>query len=932
MRVLRVNRLQIAMIAVLGFVLVLFFWSGTAFAAVYTISDDAAGGDCDLIGFWDSASKTCTLTSDLNLPEILPGAGIDLVGSGISLNGDGYVITGQSSGTGISIIGASDAMVTNIKVRQFDTGILVENSTKSNIYNTDISQSVVAVSIYDSEDISVSENDFDLNHDTFDVFTSIDIEFSSNNVDRTEDDAVGIFDTTNIRFFNNNIYRTADNGIGIFNSSNISLTNNTVDSSGDAGIGIFDSTSTIFSRNRVSNSADEGVGFFDSSGNIIKNNTFESNGWSGLYIYNSDHLIWSNNFIDNKIGIDASSGMNNMVARNYWSDYDSPEEGCSDMDSNGICDSPYIFVMGQDDLPRTSMAFDSDGDGLDDNWELYGIDSNGDGDVYDDEDINLPALGADPLHKDVFVEIDYLENVGDLFPSQLPHTHRPQPGAIEAVIDAYKKSPVQNPDGSTGINLHVDISDAIRETAENIEFGYASDASTSGSIYYDWGPYYDIRANPKYFQSARNGIFHYALFVHDFEGTKWGGVGSKPGDKFIVCNSPTRLFTSLAFMHELGHNLGLGHGGQDYINYKPNYLSIMNYSFSRGGLWRDGLNGVLDYSHFASPREMPILDEYLLDETVGLSGGPSNYDTFYWHMSVPDVIQPIYQPFAVNVGGPVNWNLVNGYESNIQLSINRDELYDQLISFDDWYFLQEGGVFISGTSSTSPTMSFPSHEEINALSADYLVDVNAAADEYISPGDTAISSFTLTNQGTQDDEYSISAISEHGWISQAPVAHISLAAGESSQIIVEAKAPPAITEETIDELSVTAQSQNNSNISDSATTHTIACGEPMLALSNTPAYWSSLADYRKRNLSVDFKITRPSKIGDVSIDHITSNHGVFVNTGLPLTPEGEIVGEWDFTVEYTVPAIADSFETTIFASTRDACGNTYEYPRPWPGV
>ncbi len=30
-------------------------------------------------------------------------------------------------------------------------------------------------------------------------------------------------------------------------------------------------------------------------------------------------------------------------------------------------------------------------------------------------------------------------------------------------------------------------------------------------------------------------------------------------------------------MHELGHNLGLRHGGMDDLNCKPNYLSVMNY-------------------------------------------------------------------------------------------------------------------------------------------------------------------------------------------------------------------------------------------------------------------------------------------------------------------------------------------------------------------
>ena len=33
------------------------------------------------------------------------------------------------------------------------------------------------------------------------------------------------------------------------------------------------------------------------------------------------------------------------------------------------------------------------------------------------------------------------------------------------------------------------------------------------------------------------------------------------------------------FVHELGHNLALSHGGWDEINYKPNYLSVMNYCY-----------------------------------------------------------------------------------------------------------------------------------------------------------------------------------------------------------------------------------------------------------------------------------------------------------------------------------------------------------------
>jgi hypothetical protein len=42
------------------------------------------------------------------------------------------------------------------------------------------------------------------------------------------------------------------------------------------------------------------------------------------------------------------------------------------------------------------------------------------------------------------------------------------------------------------------------------------------------------------------------------------------------------------FMHELGHALGLHHGGNDDSNWKPNYLSIMNYFFQMGGVPESG--------------------------------------------------------------------------------------------------------------------------------------------------------------------------------------------------------------------------------------------------------------------------------------------------------------------------------------------------------
>ena len=53
-------------------------------------------------------------------------------------------------------------------------------------------------------------------------------------------------------------------------------------------------------------------------------------------------------------------------------------------------------------------------------------------------------MGADPHHKDVFVELDYMP------------PHAVGNDVILPVVDAFRNAPVTNPDGMPGINLHVD--------------------------------------------------------------------------------------------------------------------------------------------------------------------------------------------------------------------------------------------------------------------------------------------------------------------------------------------------------------------------------------------------------------------------------------------------------------------------------------------
>ncbi len=78
------------------------------------------------------------------------------------------------------------------------------------------------------------------------------------------------------------------------------------------------------------------------------------------------------------------------------------------------------------------------------------------------------------------------------------------------------------------------------------------------------------------------------------------------------------------FAHELGHTLGLKHGGVDITNCKSNYQSVMNYLFQIRGLikYADGL-AYVDYSAQA----LPDLSEGGLSESQGIGSAATTYRT-----------------------------------------------------------------------------------------------------------------------------------------------------------------------------------------------------------------------------------------------------------------------------------------------------------------
>lgn len=148
-----------------------------------------------------------------------------------------------------------------------------------------------------------------------------------------------------------------------------------------------------------------------------------------------------------------------------------------------------------------------------------------------------------------------------------------------------------------------------------VSIAYDVDAAGNG-VHYD---YYKAR----FFNPARAGIYHYCLFAHDYRGGGSSSGLSFSARDFIVTlgswsgSTGTDEDQSGAFMHELGHNLGLGHGGGDGVNFKPNYTSVMNYAntYTVDIDFDGAVDGPLDYSHgFNAP-----LNEGSLDENAGVA-------------------------------------------------------------------------------------------------------------------------------------------------------------------------------------------------------------------------------------------------------------------------------------------------------------------------
>jgi hypothetical protein len=338
---------------------------------------------------------------------------------------------------------------------------------------------------------------------------------------------------------------------------------------------------------------------------------------------------------------------------------------------------------------------DSDGDGLWDDWEEFGIDSDGDG------EIDYRLKDANPRRKDVYLEIDYMGKackemeIDDMGKVCDGHSHKPSAEAIAMVVAAFAKAPVSNPDGSTGITLHAEVSNEIPHIPV-IQFG--EDRIEFGKDFADLKNTHFDKPN------ARRFVYRYVIFAHRYDraDNDSGGLAETPGDDLLVTlTNVNDMGVAGTLMHELGHSLGLKHGGGDDLNDKPNYRSVMNYRFQYSGVpyWERPLRPEratpvreygyrIDYSRL----QLPTLQETALDENLSVYDAASSaregtpgIPVIEFNCPPPPTGPRLAIVETAEPGGGHDWNCNGNFgDTGVQADLNKDREETELKGFNDW--------------------------------------------------------------------------------------------------------------------------------------------------------------------------------------------------------------------------------------------------------
>lgn len=484
-------------------------------------------------------------------------------------------------------------------------------------------------------------------------------------------------------------------------------------------------------------------------------------------------LVDSDLDFDDFLDVNPTAGkfgllLNFNMETGTWSSDDLP-------DNQGFSSGP---LSGYDEDGTATIFFeiavdydgDFDADGIPNGIERFGIrDDNGDV-IPNTNGFGFPM---DPCRKTVAVEVDYMVKVSD--PPQLSdHTHKPLDLAIQDAVDMFNNAPIDAnpgcpypgfPTQTTGVNLVVDVDDVLAHEADTT---FDSQEATD-----------DFRTiRDSHFTDARKPYFIYNAWVHNLKGRgSTSGISDGYGGAGFVVS--LGLWTPVngdrneqfgTFVHELGHSLGLDHGGDDSGNCKANYLSVMNYNFAPGVRFRvpnpSGSGSMfVDRIDYSRDELEPELDESSLNENVGIGAAGTYYSNAItiwdsngvspWRNGAP----------ATTSEGALDWNGNGPIESDVEADLDdfaslwKTDCIDNGIfviptdGFDDWAYLETvKPASGAGALGSANDITFEQYENIvQAWTESASMDLKVTKSVDLSnamPGDTLAYTVVVENIGS----------------------------------------------------------------------------------------------------------------------------------------------------------------------------------------
>jgi len=363
----------------------------------------------------------------------------------------------------------------------------------------------------------------------------------------------------------------------------------------------------------------------------------------------------------------------------------------------------------------------------------------------------------------IFVEIDWMEDG--------THSHKPSQAVVDRIVQTF---------ANAGYSLTIDVSNAVPPQAI---LPIADSVEGSAAVQSIMAQNFNHAGDSRYF---------YSLWGHNYSDngtfTTSSGAADQPGRVHLVTlgsfSGQTGTFSNQVgtFIHEFGHNLGQTHGGTDEGNYKPNYLSVMNYFYQLSGLgpslkalrFANSAAGFDDFSY--SHGLLPSLDELSLDES-----------------------------FGIGLGRPVDWNcngvLQSGLAKDIQSAnpCSASGNLSVLTDFDNWSSLSPH--IRTATSRATPFVPPPARRAVACITPEENRPLQDRIDRLRAAGllppdgpgpklppwtnGDAGRSFLIFNDGTS--ALTVTAMSldvATPWIHWAPQAPFNIAPGASQEVLV----------------------------------------------------------------------------------------------------------------------------------------------------